>query len=180
MANGTSPISSRKRVPRSALSILPIFCFTARVNAPFVTEELAFEQSLGDGSAVDRDEPRAGPPAHLVDRPGQQLLSGAALTEQRNRHVGRRYLLDIAQNPQHFRAARDDAVNWRGGSAFGQPAIFGFEFEDVLGTVDNQPQHVDIDGFLIKVVGTECNRSQCVFAGLVACRNDDLCSLRNR
>ena len=83
-----------------------------------VAEELAFEQCLGDGGAVDRDERRRGAPAQLVDRLRQQLLAGAALAEQQYRNVGRRDLFDVAQHLQHFRAARDDSVDRRGRSAF--------------------------------------------------------------
>jgi len=60
--------------------------------APFVTEQLAFEQRLGNGGAVDRDERRADAPAHFMDCLSEQFLSGTALTEQQYRYVCRRYL----------------------------------------------------------------------------------------
>src|SRR6185369_9603704 len=44
-----------------------------------VAEELAFEQRLGEGGAVDRDERPARPPALAMDRPRRHLLAGSAL-----------------------------------------------------------------------------------------------------
>src|SRR5207237_9959873 len=93
----------------------------------FVTEELTFEQGLGNGRAVDRYEWPAGPAAHLMHRLSQQFLAGTALAQQQYRYIGRRYLFQIAQHSQHLRAARDDAVDRRGLSDFGATAIFILE-----------------------------------------------------
>ena len=139
-----------------------------------MTEELAFEQGLGDRGAVDRDKRAAGTRAQPVDRVGEQLLAGAALAEQQNRDIGRRQLFDVAQHPQHFRAGGDDAVDRRAGRSLDQPAVLGFELEHLLGAADDHPQHVDVDRLLVKVVGAERDRAQRVLAGLVAGRDDDL------
>ena len=47
--------------------------------ALLVAEQLALQQVLGDGGAVDGQERRLGPQAVLVDGAGDQLLAGAAL-----------------------------------------------------------------------------------------------------
>src|SRR5581483_9511606 len=47
--------------------------------APFVAEELALEQRLGDRRAVDRDEAAAVPRRQPVERAREQLLAGARL-----------------------------------------------------------------------------------------------------
>src|SRR5262249_50918409 len=48
--------------------------------APLVTEELALEQRLRDGAAVDGDEGSVAPWTMRVDGPGHELLAGAALS----------------------------------------------------------------------------------------------------
>jgi hypothetical protein len=140
-----------------------------------VTEKFAFEQRLRYGRAVDRDEGRTSARAHLINCPSQQLLSGAALTQQQDRDIGGGDLLNVAQDLQHFRAARNDAVDRRYCSGVHKPAIFGFELEHLPGTADDQSQDIDIDGFLVKVIGAQRNGSQCMFARLVACCDNDFC-----
>ena len=64
-----SPISSRKRVPPWASSNWPsFFCMRVGEGAALVAEQLALEQGLGDGGAVERDERLAGARAAVVDR----------------------------------------------------------------------------------------------------------------
>jgi hypothetical protein len=110
-----------------------------------------------------------------MDRLSEQLLARAALAQQQDRDIGGRYLLDVAQDPQHFRAARNDPVDRRRRSALYEPAIFRFELKHLPGTADNQTQDIDIDGLLVKVIGAQGDGSQCVFARLVACRDNDFC-----
>ena len=60
-ASGISPISSRKMVPRCAISNLPILrCVRAGEGAALVAEQLRLEQVLGNRRAVDRDERAVG------------------------------------------------------------------------------------------------------------------------
>ena len=53
--------------------------FGAGKGAAFVAEQLAFEQGLGDGGAVDGDEGRLGAVAVLVNGAGDEFLAGAGL-----------------------------------------------------------------------------------------------------
>ena len=52
-----------------------------------VAEELALEELLGDGGAVDGDERRRRARAVLVDGAGDELLAGAALAGDEDGHV---------------------------------------------------------------------------------------------
>src|SRR5690606_34707744 len=54
---------------------------------PRVAEELALQQGLADGRAVDRDEGLIGAVAVGVDRAGHQLLAGPALALDEDRGV---------------------------------------------------------------------------------------------
>ena len=56
MPGETSPTSSRSRVPPLDASKRPPDPGSAGEGATRVAEELALEERLGDGAAVDRDE----------------------------------------------------------------------------------------------------------------------------
>src|SRR2546428_4074886 len=73
----------------------------------FVAEELALEQGGRDGVAVHGDEIPGRSVAQLVDEPGDEFLAGAGLTRDQDRHVGRRYLLDLAEDWLQRGAAAD-------------------------------------------------------------------------
>ena len=75
--------------------------------ALLVAEQLALQQALRDGRAVDRQERLVGPLAVLVDGPGDQLLAGAALAEDQHRHVLRGDPADRLVHLLHRRAAAD-------------------------------------------------------------------------
>ena len=66
----------------------------AREGAALVAEELALEERLGDGRAVDRDERPAPPVRDLVDAPREHLLAGAALADERDDDLLRRDRLE--------------------------------------------------------------------------------------
>ncbi len=59
----------------------------ARERARFVAEELALQQALREGAAVDGDERSVRARARGVDRVGDQLLSRACFAEQQDRRV---------------------------------------------------------------------------------------------
>ena len=52
-----------------------------------VSEKFAFEQTVGQGAAVDRHEKSVGPPAGFVKGVRDELFSGAALALNQNRHI---------------------------------------------------------------------------------------------
>jgi hypothetical protein len=53
----------------------------AREGPLLVPEQLALDEGLGDGRAVDRDEGRLATPRSVVDGAGDELLAGAGLAE---------------------------------------------------------------------------------------------------
>ena len=83
-----SPISSRKIVPRSACSNLPICFSVAPVNEPLlVAEQLGLDQVVGNRRAVDLHEPLPAAQAVAVDQARHQLLADAALAADEHRRV---------------------------------------------------------------------------------------------
>ena len=78
--------------------------------ALLVAEQLALQQRLGDGGAVDRQERPGGPAAVLVDGAGDQLLAGAALAEDQHGDVLRGDPADRLVDLLHRRRAADEHV----------------------------------------------------------------------
>ncbi len=75
-----------------------------------MAEQLAFQQRLGDGGAVDRQERLVGAAAVLVQGAGDQFLAGAALAEDQHVDILRRDAADRLAHLLHDRAAADDPV----------------------------------------------------------------------
>jgi len=67
--------------------------------AALVTEQLGFEQVLGDGGGVEGDERLVGPGAVAVQGAGHQLLAGAGLPGDQHRGVG---MGQAADGAEHF------------------------------------------------------------------------------
>ena len=105
----SSPTSSRNSVPRWASSKRPsLRCASAGERALLVAEELGLEQRLGQGGAVDGDERPLRARAPRVQRPGEELLAGAALAFEQHGDVGRgRPLHRLHGLPQRRRLAEN-------------------------------------------------------------------------
>ena len=73
-----------------------------------VAEQLAFEQALRQGGAVELDERPARAGARLMDRRGQKLLAGAALAPDQHGRVSDR---DLAGHADHLPDGRARALD---------------------------------------------------------------------
>jgi len=97
--------------------------------AAFMAEQLAFQQSFGNGGAIDGDERRVGPVAVLVKGAGDPFLAGAGFTA--DEHVDRLggdaadFLVDFL----HRVAFADQRIPGAGGNAerhwFGHKPVAG-------------------------------------------------------
>ena len=83
-----------------------------------VPEELALDQAGVEGGQADRQERPVAPAAVAVDRPGHQLLAGAALAGDQHRYTGRR---DQAMLLKSSCIAGDEPIS-ASGSCGGGPA----------------------------------------------------------
>src|SRR5206468_9128627 len=83
---------------------------SAGEGALFMAEELALEQRLRDGAAIDGDEGLGMARAVRVDGLGHQLLAGAALALAENGGVRLGHALDYREDLAHL---------WRGDKDFG-------------------------------------------------------------
>jgi hypothetical protein len=80
----------------------------AGVGAALVPEELALEEALRQGGAVERDvRPST---AQVVDRPGDQLLPRSALALDQDRGATGGGALDHLEHGVHLGAHREDPV----------------------------------------------------------------------
>ena len=95
-------------MPWSAASNLPIFFSVAPVNdALLVAEQLAFQQRLGQGGAVEADERPVLARAGVVDGAGHQLLADAALAADQHGGVGAGHPADLRLDLLDRRAVAD-------------------------------------------------------------------------
>ncbi len=142
--------------------------------AALVTEQLGFQQVLGDRCAVDGDEWTGCPIALFVDRPCEKLLAGAAGAEQHHRHVGRGHALDGSADLEHFGRGGDDRSEHRRPARLLQPPVLRLDPVKMKGPRDDQPELVDIDRLPVEVIGSERDGLHRAFAGAVAGCDDDL------
>jgi hypothetical protein len=70
-----------EEVPPFACATRPVGAAGVGEGAAGMAEELAFEQGLRDGGAIDRDEGAVLPPAALVEGARDELLPGAGLAQ---------------------------------------------------------------------------------------------------
>ena len=80
-----------------------------------MAEELALDQVLGQGAAVDRDERAAGAIALVVEAARDQLLAGAGLAQDHDGGVGGGDRVDQAADLLHGRCLADQKRSSLGG-----------------------------------------------------------------
>jgi len=95
----------QERAARGFLELADTAGDGAGEGALLVAEQLALEQRLGDGGAVDRDERARGALGTGVEVLGHHLLAGAALAGDEHRGVGRGDLVGELHHARHGRVA---------------------------------------------------------------------------
>src|SRR6185295_1050400 len=75
-----------------------------------VAEQLALEQLVREGAAVDRDERPLAAARVVVDRPRDQLLAGARFARDHDRAARSRDALDELEDRAHLRAAAHEPL----------------------------------------------------------------------
>ena len=78
--------------------------------AAHVTEQLRLEQRLGNGAAVERDEPMRAPSAVVMNGARDDFLAGPGIAVDQNRAVGGRHRLEQLKQPRHRPALADDPL----------------------------------------------------------------------
>ncbi len=86
----------------------------AAERALLVAEQLALQQVLGNGGAVQGHERTSSAARAAVDVAGEHLLAGAALPGDEHRGLGTRHLLGAPQRGEHRGVAGDQGVGLAG------------------------------------------------------------------
>jgi len=90
-----------------------------------VAEKFGFDEILGDGRAVDREERALGAERMLVDAARDELLARAAFAGDEHGRVARSDLADGLQNFLHRLGAADDTFLVVGGIDEGTRGLRG-------------------------------------------------------
>mmetsp|Transcript_26316 Transcript_26316/g.62491 ORF Transcript_26316/g.62491 Transcript_26316/m.62491 type:complete len:373 (-) Transcript_26316:724-1842(-) len=144
-----------------------------REGALFVAKQLAFQQGLGDGGAVDRDKPALAL-GRIMQGLGEHLLARAALAEQQHGRVAGRHLFDHPADALHAGVACDQPREHVAALLHLQAPVLLLQLVEPVGAFDGQRQHVGIDGLGEKVVGAHPDRAQGIALVVLAGQHDDL------
>ena len=127
--------------------------------ALLVAEQLALQQRLGDGGAVQRQERRLRPRPVVVDGAGDELLAGAALAGDQDRDVLRGDAADGLVDLTHRRAAAEDrAIRVGIRLGLGDHRRGAHPTGDLQGLADHPPQMVQVERLEEVVVGALLHR----------------------
>ena len=108
----------------------------AREGAFFISEQLALEEIFRQRSAIQRDERTVGPGALVMDRTGDEFLSGSAFSREQDRDVALRHHVHQAVDALHGLAFADHLIEARPG------------FEAILELLVFDRQSVTLECFL--------------------------------
>ena len=111
-----------------------------------VTEQLALDEVLGNGCAVELDQGFLGTLREPVERFGHQILAGAVLAGDQHLGLGRRRPPDLGDEPLDRRALAEDAERIRGRARFGEA-----QRRDLCGLRQDVEEALRIDGLLDEV-----------------------------
>src|SRR5690606_28084357 len=110
-------------------------------------EELALEEALGDGAAVDADDGHVASWAVGVDGAGDEFLAGAALTDDEDGGVGGGDVADELHDLADGGAVADDGVD--GDEVVDDSSelcVLGAEAPLLEGAADEVAELVGVDG----------------------------------
>lgn len=133
-----------------------------------MTEELALQQGLRDGGAIQGDERAVRPGAVVVNDPGDQTFAGAAFTANEHRRMAGCNTGHQGKDLIHFPALGDQPFE----SVFfleGLPECFIFsgEVDLVFDPLKEDKQLVQVNGFGQVIVSSEFHGLHRLFYGSV-------------
>ena len=145
--------------PLHLLELADAAAVGAGEGALLVAEQLALQQVLRDGRAVEGQERRLGSGAVLVDGAGDQFLAGAALAGDQHRHVLGGDAADGLVDLAHGRAGADDgAVHVRVRRGLGDHGRLAHPPGHFQRLADHPPQLVQVERLEQVVVGALLHR----------------------
>ncbi len=142
--------------------------------ALLVTEQLAFEQGVGNRRTVDGHEWQMRALGQAVDRARQKLLARATVAKQQHRGARWRDLLDRATQIAHGIAHSDDAFERHRTGALAQPPVLLLQLPDPEGAAHHDREDPSVEGLVIEIGRAEAHRGDRELAGIVLGHRDDL------
>ena len=145
-----------------------------REGAFLVAEELALEETLRQGRAVDLDEGAALARREVVYRVGYELLAYARLAGDEDARLGRRHAADEVEYLLHLRARAHHAARLALGLHLGlELAVLEREFAALEGALHEEGEVVYVDGLGEEIEGAEAHGLDRVLDGAVPGEYDD-------
>ena len=139
--------------------------------AALVAEQLALQQRLGNGGAVDGDERLVGAVAVLVEGAGDEFLAGAGLAADQHRDRGGGHPADFLVDVLHGAAAADEGET--GGAGFAQLHRLGHALGVRHGGGDQVQQFLGLERLEQILEGAELGGLDGGFGGAVGGHHDD-------
>ena len=140
----------------------------------FVTEQFAFQQVLGNGAAIDHDKRTIFPGTLLMERVRDKFLPRPAFSKYQDGHIRRPDLPDGFKELLHRGTTTDNAVKTISGEPFLHDPVVLLQMIQIVGTIQDNGQHIDLHGLLHEVVGAPLDRGNRVPAFVIAGDDDDL------
>ena len=142
--------------------------------ALLVAEELALQEILGDGAAVDRHEVTGAPRAPPMQRARDELLARPALAGDEHRGLEVGDLGDGAEDVLHRLALRQNRLELMlFANLFAQRAVFASECLALFGLAQREHDLVVFEGLLHVVVSARLDRLERVVDVAVGAHDDD-------
>ena len=161
---------------RSAMGLLELADATlggAGEGTALVTEEFAFQEISGNGSAVDGDERLGGATAVLIDGAGDEFLAGAGLAENKDGDGGVGDATDAFVNFLHRFAIADEGVGLAAGRCFTEADFLEHQFGMAEGFGDEIEEFIGFEGFGEIFVSAEPGGFDGGFGAAVRGHHDD-------
>ena len=139
-----------------------------------MTEQLALQQLVGDGGAVDGGEAPLGPRAHAVHRAGQDLLAGPALAGDEHGGVVAGHPARDVQQIAHRLALRHHQILDHAGAQRGAERLdLLAQLLPLLGLPDGHGDFVGAERLVEVVVRAFAHRGERAVFGTVGAHHDE-------
>ena len=177
MGTGSSPISSRKRVPPWAASNRPLLVGVGAGEGALARGRTARTRCSVSGMAPQLTATKAsvGAPRQLVQGARGQLLAGARLADQQHAGAGRGDLADHLEHPLHGRRLADQPVQLVAAlDLVAQDDVLALQHPPLERALDHQPHLVHLERLGQVVVGAGLHGGDGGLGGGEGGHHDDL------
>ena len=127
----------------------------------FVPEQLAFEECLGNGAAIDGRKWAVLAGASLVNRLGRHLLSGTTLPQEEHRSIGCGHLADRIKHGLHAGARAQHSLEGVPTEPLLHLPILPLQLGNMEAPLQEQLQSVHLHRFAEEIIGSGSDRLEC-------------------